>query len=62
MTKERYFTSGDGSGHEYYVPAAKIDEWYEWLNISSEDEASWEAPEYAHRINGRLTFTDPHIE
>jgi hypothetical protein len=31
--------------------------------MDEDDPASWEEPEYAHRIDGGyLTFTDPRIE
>ena len=62
MTIERYFLSADNSGHQYAVPVSQHDSWYEWLDIPEDNEASWEMPAYAMRIDGTFTFTDPRME
>ena len=59
---ERYFVGSDNSGHEYYVPISKRGEFQAWAELPEDDEAGWEAPEYAKRIDGRFTFTDPRCE
>lgn len=59
---ERFFLSTDGDGHWFIVPVAKRDEWYEWANIDSDDERSWESPEFAQPVGGSpsmVSFTDP---
>lgn len=62
MSDERYFLGHDNSGHDYVVPVSRRDEWFRWLEIPEDDERSWEVPEYAKRIDGRLTFTDPRTD
>ncbi len=63
-TKEptRYRIVGDNSGHEYFIPADKSDDWNKWAEIDEDDERSWDAPSYATRIDGRFTFADPRCE
>lgn len=61
-TADRFFVGHDNSGHEYFVPVSRTDEWYAWVEIPEDDERSWEAPGYAGRIDGRFTFTDPRCE
>jgi hypothetical protein len=59
---ERYFIGHDGSGHEYLVPVEKTAEWFAWAELDDDDEAAWEVPPYAHRIDGgTLTFSAPQI-
>ena len=63
MTKERYFIGSDGSCNSYLVPLDKIKEWQEWANLDADDERSWDEPDYAERLEGKLlTFTDPRID
>lgn len=50
--KNRFFLSRDSSCHWYVVPSSKRDEWEAWTNLDEDDEASWEAPKWAHEING----------
>ena len=59
---ERYFIGSDNSGHEYFVPVSRREEFDEWAQLPEDDEAGWETPEYATRIDGRFTFTDPRCE
>lgn len=59
---ERYFISADNSGHKYYVPVSMRGEFQAWAELPEDSEAGWEAPEYAHRIDGEFTFTDPRCE
>ncbi|WP_298983411.1 hypothetical protein [uncultured Roseibium sp.] len=56
---ERFFIGGDNSGHEYAVPVAKRDEWEAWVSLDEDDERSWDAPEFAIRIDGCFTFENP---
>ena len=62
MTTERYFIGSDNSGHEYYVPVSRQDEFQKWAELPDDDEAAWDTPEYAKRIDGSFTFTDPRCE
>lgn len=55
----RYFLAHDNSGHDYVVPVERKEEWFAWLEIPEDDERSWDVPEYARQVDGRLTFTDP---
>lgn len=60
--QERYFIGGDNSGHEYFVPVSRKEDFYAWAELDPDDEAGWETPDYATRIDGRFTFTDPRCE
>lgn len=42
----------DNDGHRYQIPRNKNKEWNEWLEIPSDDERSWDAPEFSERIDG----------
>lgn len=59
---ERYFIGSDNSGHEYFVPVSRREEFDNWSQLPEDDEVGWETPEYATRIDGRFTFTDPRCE
>ncbi len=61
---KRYFLSQDNSSHWYIVDASKRSEWEAWREIDEDDERSWEAPEFADRLDGdpgRVEFTDPEF-
>ncbi len=58
----RYFIDTDNDSHWFVIPFPLEAEWNAWLDISPDDERSWEAPEWARPINGDpslVTFTDP---
>jgi hypothetical protein len=59
VSEQRYFLSSDNSGHHYVVPVENRDEWWAWLEIPDDDERAWDAPVFARRVEGGLTFTDP---
>jgi hypothetical protein len=53
----------DTSGHRYIVPVEHVDDWVALYDLDEDDEASWEVPEWAERIEGgRLTFKDWWVE
>lgn len=56
----RYRLVGDNDGHEYVIPVDKSDAWYAFLDSSDYDYGV--EPDYAIRVDGRLTFTDPRCE
>ncbi len=58
----RYKIVSDNSGHKYYIPVDKQVEWDAFASINEDDERSWDVPEFAVRIDGRFTFTDPRCE
>ena len=61
----RYFIGSDNSGHHYVVRADCRKEWEAWLCLDEDDEASWNVPGYARRINGsecRVTFESPEAD
>lgn len=58
---KRYFLGTDCNGDKYVV---EWDHWHDWVKwnergMDEEDPSSWEAPEYAKRVDGEVTFTDP---
>ena len=56
----RYQLVGDDSGHDYAIPVDKADEWYEWMD-SEAAELGDEPPEWALRVEGDFTFTNPEV-
>ena len=42
----------DNDGHRYQIPVTKKKEWKTFCDIPSDDESSWEVPEWAERIDG----------
>lgn len=59
---DRYFVDQDSSCHWYLVPEKYRAKWEEWSSLDEEDEASWETPFYAKRLDGhpsQVTFVDP---
>jgi hypothetical protein len=60
--KTRYRIVGDYSGHNYYIPAERSEDWNKFTQIPENDERSWDVPDWAVRIDGRFTFTDPRCE
>lgn len=64
MTEKRYRLEQDNDCHWYVIPAARQQEWDDWLAIPSDDERAWEPPDFASALGGSyslLTFTDPEI-
>ena len=47
-----WFLDSDHDGHWYLVLAAEREAWNAWLNLDTDDEAGWEVPSFASRING----------
>lgn len=56
----RFFIGTDSSSHSYVVPVARRAKWKRWCAIPEDDEASWDVPEWATRIDGAhsITFAD----
>lgn len=62
MSEERFYFSRDNSCHWYLVPVERREEFERWASLDEDDEAGWDPPEWARRLNGalsRVTFTDP---
>lgn len=49
---EKYFLSQDDSCHWYLIPVSKRKEWEEWRNLSEDDPASWNTPNFTIGIDG----------
>lgn len=47
-----FFLTTDQSSHWYVVPANRAEEWLIWCQLPEENEAAWDAPEWAIRVNG----------
>lgn len=62
VVEERYFIGYDNSSHKYYVPVEKREEFDVWSELPEDDERGWEQPDYAVRIDGRFTFTNPRCD
>lgn len=61
-TSERYTIVSDDDGHDFVIPADKVDDWHEYMKSDYFDDTN--ERDYARYINGaltRLTFTDPVI-
>lgn len=42
----------DNDCHWYVIPASRLVDWSKWLELDSDDEASWDAPGYAVSAGG----------
>lgn len=62
MSETRYRLEYDESGHRYVIPVDREDEWDAWHELPSSDPRSWEVPDFAKRVEGDLTFTNPRCE
>jgi hypothetical protein len=62
MSQERFEIVSDNSGHEYYIPVDRYIDWEGFMMIEEDDERSWTVPNFATRINGRLSFVDPRCD
>ena len=40
----------DNNSHWYVIPKDKEPKWNQWCNLDSDDEASWEAPDFAEEV------------
>lgn len=49
---EEYIAVKDNDSHRYQIPVSKKDDWDTFCEIPSDDEASWDVPEWAERIDG----------
>lgn len=49
---EEYVEAKDNDCHRYQIPSSKAGEWDKFLEIPSDDERSWDVPEWAERIDG----------
>lgn len=53
---EWYILVSDESGHDYVIPQDKLDNWEAWVDLDSDDPESWDAPDYAERVEGNFRF------
>lgn len=59
----RYCLVQDDSGHDYLIPAARLDEWFAWRG--SEAEENGDVPTWARALGcarSRITFEAPAID
>lgn len=49
---ERMVAVTDNDGHRYQIPESKQKEWDTYCEIPSDDERSWDTPDFAERIDG----------
>lgn len=59
---EKYCLEQDQSSHWYVIPVSKREHWNTWVNLPEDDEKSWEAPDYAERINSPFSITFDSFE
>ncbi len=50
---EEYMAVKDNDSHRYEIPKSKKNEWETFCEIPSDDERSWDVPEWANRIDGQ---------
>jgi hypothetical protein len=59
---QRYCLVSDNSGHKYAIPVHETDAFYQWVEITEDDERMLEYTGEgfdSYRVDGRFTFTDP---
>jgi hypothetical protein len=47
-----YILVQDNCSHWYVIPDDKLRAWFQWTELDSEDEASWDVPYYAKEVGG----------
>ena len=59
----RFFLSQDNDSHWYLIREDHRKQWEDFLDIPSDDERSWDVPDWAIPIDGphRITFTNVEI-
>ncbi len=65
IIKVRYFLSSDDDGHDYLIPESKRKEWTAFRNIPSDDELSWDVPDFVINLGMSLelvTFENVKIK
>jgi hypothetical protein len=66
LSKQRYRIMGDESGHDYFIPIEKEEDfrrWVEWTENDGDSDSGYIGEEFEdNRIDGRFTFTDPRLE
>jgi hypothetical protein len=50
--EEGYTLHQDNDSHWYVIPADKVPEWEEFLELDPDDPESWDAPEWAEAVGG----------
>jgi hypothetical protein len=55
----RFTIASDNSGHDYFIPVDRQEDWDAWMIIPDGDPGCDEVPDWATRIDGTFTFTDP---
>ena len=54
----KYILIQDNNSHWYVIPKDKEDEWNQWCELDTDDEASWEAPEFADEVWGCTSLVE----
>ncbi len=59
--QQKYALAQDNDCHWYIIPFEKQKEWYEWVEIDSDDERSWTPPDFSVCIDSpnSIMFENP---
>ena len=49
---KEYMEVKDNDSHRYIIPYENLADWDTFMEIPSDDERSWDVPEFAQRIDG----------
>lgn len=52
MTGRRFCLVQDNSSHWYLIPTSRRAAWEAHCDLDEDDEAGWEHPEWAERVDG----------
>lgn len=61
---ERFCLVRDNDAHWYVIPADRQEDWDAWLGLGEDDQAAWDAPDFARPVGGApslVTFTNPVV-
>lgn len=47
-----YFLSQDHDCHWYVIPVQHKSEWFDFLDLDTDDPTAWDVPEWADRVGG----------
>lgn len=56
----KYIGVIDDSGHEYVIPVKHEDDWWRFIDSLGDDDCA-DVPEWAHRVNGQISFDEYEV-
>jgi hypothetical protein len=49
---KKYFLDTDNDSHWHLIEAERREDWENWCELDTDDESSWNVPDFAHSLGG----------